>query len=196
MNQTLYIQRLNVIPHLQGHCIFIVVSRPKSFTVTQHCCVLCSNAISHSRSRCSMFRSDIIIINELIYSIHITELRVMELTRSIILKAFQNSSTPEVTMEVINYVLHGDGTDQKFKTLMMMMCRIPCSGMWHRVDLAWTDVAEELQDRKIRERGTTVSRWLRLADCFYPEEGGDKFLRNVGSRKIYKAPHPRRRNSS
>jgi hypothetical protein len=31
---------------------------------------------------------------------------------------------------------------------------------------------------------------------FYPEDGGDTFLRNVGWRKIYTAPHPRRRHSS
>jgi hypothetical protein len=40
--------------------------------------------------------------------------------------------------------------------------------MWRRVDLVWTDVSEEhicfhLQDRKIRERGTSVSRWLQSA---------------------------------
>jgi hypothetical protein len=35
------------------------------------------------------------------------------------------------------------------------------------------------------------------ADCgfFYTEDGGNKFLRNVGSHKIYAAPHPRRRHS-
>jgi hypothetical protein len=31
---------------------------------------------------------------------------------------------------------------------------------------------------------------------FYPEDGGDTFLRNVGSHKIYTAPHPRRHHSS
>jgi hypothetical protein len=30
---------------------------------------------------------------------------------------------------------------------------------------------------------------------FHPEDGGDMFLRNVGSHKIYTAPHPRRRHS-
>jgi hypothetical protein len=35
-----------------------------------------------------------------------------------------------------------------------------------------------------------------LADVFYPEHRGDTFLRNVGSHKIYTAPHPRRRHSS
>jgi hypothetical protein len=31
---------------------------------------------------------------------------------------------------------------------------------------------------------------------FYSEDGGDRFHRNVGSHKIYTAPHPRRRHSS
>jgi hypothetical protein len=63
-----------------------------------------------------------------------------------------------------------------------------------------------LQDRKIRERGTRVSKWLQSAanysrwflarGFFYPEDGGDTILRNVGSHKIYTATHPRRRHSS
>jgi hypothetical protein len=48
-----------------------------------------------------------------------------------------------------------------------------------------------LQGRKIRERGTSVSRWQP-----HDEDGGDTFLRNVGSYKIYMAPNPRRRYSS
>jgi hypothetical protein len=36
-----------------------------------------------------------------------------------------------------------------------------------------------------------------LASFFYPEDGGDTILRNVGSiDHIYTAPHPRRRHSS
>jgi hypothetical protein len=36
-----------------------------------------------------------------------------------------------------------------------------------------------------------------LADfSFYPEDGADTFLRNVGLHNIYTAPHPRRRHSS
>jgi hypothetical protein len=35
-----------------------------------------------------------------------------------------------------------------------------------------------------------------LADFFYPEDGGDTFLQNVGSHKTHTAPHPRRRHSS
>jgi hypothetical protein len=31
---------------------------------------------------------------------------------------------------------------------------------------------------------------------FYPEDGGDTFLRKVGSHKKYTAPHPRKRHSS
>jgi hypothetical protein len=42
----------------------------------------------------------------------------------------------------------------------------------------------------------TCSRWFLARRFFYPEDGGDTFLRNVGSHKIYTAPHPRRRHSS
>jgi hypothetical protein len=38
----------------------------------------------------------------------------------------------------------------------------------------------------------TCSRWFLARGFFYPEDGGDMFLRNVGSHKIYTAPHPRR----
>jgi hypothetical protein len=40
-------------------------------------------------------------------------------------------------------------------------------------------------------QGRKICEWK----FFYPEDGCDTFLRNVGSRKIYKAPHPRRRRS-
>jgi hypothetical protein len=42
---------------------------------------------------------------------------------------------------------------------------------------------------------TYLCRFLACG-FFYPEDGGDTFLRNVGSHKIYTAPHPRRRHSS
>jgi hypothetical protein len=35
-----------------------------------------------------------------------------------------------------------------------------------------------------------------MGTFFYPEDGSDTFLRNVGSHKICMAPHPRRRHSS
>jgi hypothetical protein len=68
----------------------------------------------------------------------------------------------------------------------------------------------QLQGRKICEQGASVSRGLQTESpventqlykniargCFYPEDGGDMFLRNVGLRKIYTAPHPRRWHSS
>jgi hypothetical protein len=59
-----------------------------------------------------------------------------------------------------------------------------------------------------RRFGGTYRLHLQVADCsqllklvpncgfFYPEDEDDIFLRNVGSHKIYMAPHPRRRNSS
>jgi hypothetical protein len=57
--------------------------------------------------------------------------------------------------------------------------------MWRRVDLVWTDVSEE-----------------RIASIFRVEQSASEelayvaadVLRNVGSHKIYKASHPRRRN--
>jgi hypothetical protein len=42
----------------------------------------------------------------------------------------------------------------------------------------------------------TCSRCFLAHGFFYPEDGGDMFLRNVGSHKIYTAPHLRRRHSS
>jgi hypothetical protein len=43
---------------------------------------------------------------------------------------------------------------------------------------------------------TACSRLLLACGFFDPEFGGDTFLRNVGSHKIYTAPHPRRGHSS
>jgi hypothetical protein len=49
--------------------------------------------------------------------------------------------------------------------------------MWRRVGLLWTDVSEELV-ASIFRAGTsnTISRSRYF---FYPEDGGDTFLRNV-----------------
>jgi hypothetical protein len=59
--------------------------------------------------------------------------------------------------------------------------------------------SRHLQGRKLRERGTSVSqsaatcsRWFLFRGFFYPEDGGDTFLRSVGSHKIYTVQHPRR----
>jgi hypothetical protein len=38
--------------------------------------------------------------------------------------------------------------------------------------------------------------WFLALGFFYPEDGGDTFLRNVGSHKIYMAPHRRRWHTS
>jgi hypothetical protein len=46
------------------------------------------------------------------------------------------------------------------------------------------------------QSAATCSRWFFARGLFYPEDGGDTFLRNVGSTKIYTAPHLRRRHSS
>jgi hypothetical protein len=47
-------------------------------------------------------------------------------------------------------------------------------GTWRRVDIVGND-----------DSGEHIA--------FYPENGGDMFLRIVGYYKIHKAPHPRRR---
>jgi hypothetical protein len=41
--------------------------------------------------------------------------------------------------------------------------------MWRRVDLVWT-YRFHLEDRKIRERGTSMSRWLQLIQLFHLQE--------------------------
>jgi hypothetical protein len=47
--------------------------------------------------------------------------------------------------------------------------------------------------RLVAQSAATCSRWFLTRGFFYPEDWGDTFLRNVGSHKIYTAPHPRRR---
>jgi hypothetical protein len=82
------------------------------------------------------------------------------------------------------------------------------SGMSRRVVLVRTDVSEELSASFIRvtrigELGTTLAvtsnrRTLRRHDnvtSCHSDDGGAKFLRNVGSYKRHTAKHPRRRHS-
>jgi hypothetical protein len=72
------------------------------------------------------------------------------------------------------------------------------SGMLHRVALVRTDVSEEISASFIRvtrisEEGTTLdvtsNRHMlrRNTDSFHPDEGGVKYLRNVGSYKSHTA---------
>jgi hypothetical protein len=72
--------------------------------------------------------------------------------------------------------------------------------MWHRVDLVWTDVSDESIASILRVEKSTLQPPAQAgfleADFFIPEDGGDTFLQNVGSHKMYTAPHPRRRHSS
>jgi hypothetical protein len=42
----------------------------------------------------------------------------------------------------------------------------------------------------------TCSRWFLARGFFYPVDGGDMFLRNVGSHMKYTAPHLRKWHSS
>jgi hypothetical protein len=74
--------------------------------------------------------------------------------------------------------------------------------MWRCVDLVWTDVSEEriasifrveksASDEPAWAGGCRLQpRWLLASGFFYPEDGGDTFLRNVDSHKIYTAPLP------
>jgi hypothetical protein len=50
--------------------------------------------------------------------------------------------------------------------------------------------------RLVAQSVATCSRWFLAREFFYPVDGGDKFLRNVSSHKIYTAQHPRRLHSS
>jgi hypothetical protein len=79
--------------------------------------------------------------------------------------------------------------------------------MWRRVDLVWTDVSEERiasifridNTRATNQTESVCSHLLKLVPrsrIIYPEDRGDTFLWNVGSHKIYMAPHTRRRHSS
>jgi hypothetical protein len=67
--------------------------------------------------------------------------------------------------------------------------------MLRRIDLVWTDVSEERIGSIFRVEksasAVTCSRWFLARGFFYPEDGGDTFFRNVGSHKIYMAPHTR-----
>jgi hypothetical protein len=71
--------------------------------------------------------------------------------------------------------------------------------MWRRVDLVWTDVSEEhiAYIFRVEKSASEEPAWsCRQQTASYPEDGGDTFPRNVGSYKIYTAPHPRRTHSS
>jgi hypothetical protein len=35
-----------------------------------------------------------------------------------------------------------------------------------------------------------ATSWFLARGFFYPEDGGDTFLRSIGSHKMYTAPHP------
>jgi hypothetical protein len=76
------------------------------------------------------------------------------------------------------------------------------SGVLRRVVLIRIDFSEELSASIIRvtrigDVGTTLAVISnRHTDFCHPDDGGAKFLRNVGSYKGHAAQHPRRRHSS
>jgi hypothetical protein len=56
---------------------------------------------------------------------------------------------------------------------------------WDKHDIK--DLLDSDEKQRV-QRGTKVSRWLQSArGFFYPEDGGDAVLRNVGLHKIYMA---------
>jgi hypothetical protein len=69
---------------------------------------------------------------------------------------------------------------------------MPSSGMWRRVDpVKWTDVSEELivSIFRVEKSASDEPAWAGGSIFLYPEDGGDTFLRNVGSfHRIYMAP--------
>jgi hypothetical protein len=73
--------------------------------------------------------------------------------------------------------------------------------MLHRVALVRTDASEEssasfIRVTRISELGTTLAVTSKFIDSCHHDEGGAKFLRNVGSYKSHTAYHPRRHHSS
>jgi hypothetical protein len=89
----------------------------------------------------------------------------------------------------------------RFEVSQRWLWRIPSSGMWRRVDLVWTTFRRNVSPPSsgtggCRLSAATCSRWFLARGFFYLEDGGDTFLRNVGSHKIYMAPHLRRRHYS
>jgi hypothetical protein len=71
--------------------------------------------------------------------------------------------------------------------------------MWSCVGLVLTDVSEEhivsifRVEKSASEEPvkTPGSQGFVARGFFFPEDGDDKFLRNVGSHKIYTVPYPR-----
>jgi hypothetical protein len=59
----------------------------------------------------------------------------------------------------------------------------------------WGFHGGDYEECRLLQTAATCSRWFLDRRFFYPENGGDTFLRDVGSHKIYTAPHPRRRHS-
>jgi hypothetical protein len=99
---------------------------------------------------------------------------------------------------------HGEDTAQKIQ------------GVFHKKRASWRNGTKEYHFFfKIRGLHAGDYEECRLLGCgavyilrkltfrrnvspqlFYPQDGGDKFLRNVGLHNVYTASHPRRRHSS
>jgi hypothetical protein len=64
--------------------------------------------------------------------------------------------------------------------------------MWRRVYLVWTDVFEERIASIFRVEKSASDQPAHARGFFYPEDGGDAFLQNVGSHQIFTALHPQK----
>jgi hypothetical protein len=85
---------------------------------------------------------------------------------------------------------------ESWSPYLTLFGRMSFSRMWHRVDLVWTNVSKEHISSIFSRLLTTCSLRFLARRFFYAEDGGNTFLRNVGSHKFYTAPQPRRRHSS
>jgi hypothetical protein len=67
------------------------------------------------------------------------------------------------------------------------------------VQCAWSTRSSLVQWRRTETQQlltTGLQDTFSLPEFFYPENGGNMFIRNVGSHENYKAEHPRKRYSS
>jgi hypothetical protein len=83
-----------------------------------------------------------------------------------------------------------------FHTILLIINLIPSlcyHSVWNVPVGAW-DKTRSLKN-EMTQSAATCSSWFLTRGFFYFDDGGDTFLRNVGSHKIYTAPHSRGRHS-
>jgi hypothetical protein len=80
-------------------------------------------------------------------------------------------------------------------------CRlVGCGAVWVLLEPTFSveNISPIFRGKRKRKVGTTLitSRCSQLAESSYPEDGMNKFLRNIGSNNTHTVLHPRRRHSS